>query len=76
MRALVENDPFAKQIFTKYTNNEFVDNDLAGSYFATVVNQFLAKTTTQALEVPLAFPKMEESLLDNIIKKAQAIGGR
>lgn len=76
VRALVENDPFAKQIFTKYTNNEFVDNDLAGSYFATVVNQFLAKTTTQALEVPLAFPKMEESLLDNIIKKAQAIGGR
>ncbi|WP_462097801.1 MSC_0619 family F1-like ATPase alpha subunit [Mesomycoplasma hyopneumoniae] len=74
---LVETDPFAKQVFNKYTNNEFVDNELAGSYFATLTNQFLAKTgSLTQLEIPLSFPKMEESLLDNIIKKSQTIGGR
>ncbi len=76
VQALIETDPFAKQIFAKYTNNEFIDDQLAGSYFATVVNQFLEKTTNTQLEVPLAFPKMEQSLLDSIMQKAQNIGGR
>ncbi|MBG0730853.1 MSC_0619 family F1-like ATPase alpha subunit [Mycoplasma sp. 'Moose RK'] len=76
VQALVENDPFAKQIFQKYTSNEFVDDELAASYFATVVNQFLAKSTTTELDVPLVFPKMEEAFLNEIIKKAKNLGGR
>lgn len=71
---LIELDPFSKSIYTKYINNQFVDDVLASSYFCNAVNQFLTYlNSSYLLDVKKPMPEIEESIFNSIIKKLNEV---
>ncbi|WP_434336669.1 MSC_0619 family F1-like ATPase alpha subunit [Mesomycoplasma conjunctivae] len=76
---LIEVDPFAKRIYQKYNDNQFVDDKLARNYFATAVNQFLkVNNSKERLEIELEFPEISEKIISTSIAKLkkEGIGAR